>query len=249
MSTSVYILLFIALIFVLLLINGKLSKINILFSGFTEKFLQDITKTPEGAEAVYNKAIEDEEKNVAEISDIYKDIIGTAESLKNDIKELQNRSKNIESTLLSMSRRGDLNINDISVISMAEEKLTCDENIKVNNDALVEINVKTNEIREVLNLAEKNLIRLRSEKTSTINKLKTNNKIEKIYDAANRITSDSTAGKMINQIKEGVNESSARTIGARIVHENSLTAKLDKAHKQAIMSEAGDYLKSIANKK
>lgn len=245
MSTLTFICIIIGLICVWAIVTGKWKSISVLFNGIMEVFIQDLAKTPDGANAVYTDLINKQTENLSNIKNIYSEIVGESEILARETKEMENRSMKIEAQLKSSAARSDFNSESPELILLAEEKFSLDDNIESNKKAILQINTEIIRIKDTMQTSEANIIKLKNERTTLINELKRNGRIAKVYSAVSNISVDNSSNNLITSVKEGVRESSAKSIGSRIVHDNSIEVKLEKAHKQAVSTAASDYLKSL----
>lgn len=245
MSTTTFLLILFGILFIWLGLTGKLKKVGIILSGFTEKFITDVAKTPEGADAIFSEAIDKQMKIVSDIKEAFKQISGEAEVLTKETNKMEIESKKIEQYLKNEAKKPDFDPTNEILIARTEQKFMIDDNISGNKQSLAEILKKQAEVKEAMINAENRLDFLRKNRERTVNELKRNKRLEKVYDMTDGLTSNVEMDKMFTSIKDGLRESQVKSIGSRFVHDNQLEVKVNRAHKQAIASDAVNYLQNL----
>ena len=70
--------------------------LKVLVSGILGVFVKDLAKTPEGAEAVYNEAIEEERELYRKACDVLNKASGEYQTAQKNLTKLQEAKNNIE---------------------------------------------------------------------------------------------------------------------------------------------------------
>ena len=98
----------VALLFVIALVLFPEFRrgLKVLVSGILGVFVKDLAKTPEGAEAVYNEAIEEERELYRKACDVLNKASGEYQSAQKNLAKLQEAKKNIEATCERLVRVG-----------------------------------------------------------------------------------------------------------------------------------------------
>ena len=87
-----------AVVFILALIifPGVRDKLKVLVGGFLNIFVEDMAKTPEGAKAVFQQAIEEVQERYNKAGDTLNRFVGEMSSVQKAITTLQADLKNVE---------------------------------------------------------------------------------------------------------------------------------------------------------
>lgn len=98
----------VAVVFVLALIifPGVRGKLKVLVGGFLNIFVEDIAKTPEGAKAVFQQAIEEVQERYNKAGDTLNRFVGEQSSVQKNLNKLYGELKDVESKCESLVRSG-----------------------------------------------------------------------------------------------------------------------------------------------
>ena len=107
----------VAVVFVLALIifPGVRGKLKVLVGGFLNIFVEDIAKTPEGAKAVFQQAIEEVQERYNKAGDTLNRFVGEQSSVQKNLNKLYGELKDVESKCESLVRSG--NMADAAIFS------------------------------------------------------------------------------------------------------------------------------------
>lgn len=127
----------VAVVFVLALIifPGVRGKLKVLVGGFLNIFVEDIAKTPEGAKAVFQQAIEEVQERYNKAGDTLNRFVGEQSSVQKNLNKLYGELKDVESKCESLVRSG--NMADAAIFSTRREEI------------LFEISQKEGYLREI----------------------------------------------------------------------------------------------------
>lgn len=91
----------VAVVFVLALIifPGVRGKLKVLVGGFLNIFVEDIAKTPEGAKAVFQQAIEEVQERYNKAGDTLNRFVGEQSSVQKNLNKLYGELKDVESNV------------------------------------------------------------------------------------------------------------------------------------------------------
>ena len=111
----------VAVVFVLALIifPGVRGKLKVLVGGFLNIFVEDIAKTPEGAKAVFQQAIEEVQERYNKAGDTLNRFVGEQSSVQKNLNKLYGELKDVESKCESLVRSG--NMADAAIFSTRRE--------------------------------------------------------------------------------------------------------------------------------
>lgn len=113
----------VAVVFVLALIifPGVRGKLKVLVGGFLNIFVEDIAKTPEGAKAVFQQAIEEVQERYNKAGDTLNRFVGEQSSVQKNLNKLYGELKDVESKCESLVRSG--NMADAAIFSTRREEI------------------------------------------------------------------------------------------------------------------------------
>ena len=182
---------------------------------------------------------------MADITKAYSSIVSDQESVKNDIIAQKDKAENLRNKLTRASKNPNFNPHDEVLISMTEEMFQAQELVKINEQALISITEKVNQVKEAMNVAERELQRLKLERTKVVNTLKQNMRVERAFNTINGVQTNGNLEKLLDAVQEGVKETTARSLGSQIVHDEMISTKIERAHRQAINCDAQAFLESL----
>lgn len=246
MSPINLILIVIGIIFVvaLLLFPSFRGKLKVLCGGFLNVFVEDAAKTPDGARAVYQQAIEEAEDAYNRADNTLRSLSGKLESAKmayeGQRKELSITERNCE----QLVSKGDLT--NAAIYAEKRESLLSD--ISASKTLIEQLNQATEEAKGIHNTCEKRLVALKKKSKEVVQQLQLNRQIQEAYNDLDELKRTSSIDKLLGSIDEGYKESREKAIGARIVHENRVSTKIEKAEQAAKNSCKNEYLESLAQK-
>lgn len=112
-----------AVVFVLALIvfPGVRGKLKVLVGGFLNIFVEDMAKTPEGAKAVFQQAIEEVQERYNKAGDTLNRFVGEQSSVQKSLNKLHTELKDVEAKCESLVRSG--NMEDASIFSTRREEI------------------------------------------------------------------------------------------------------------------------------
>ena len=112
-----------AVVFILALIifPGVRDKLKVLVGGFLNIFVEDMAKTPEGAKAVFQQAIEEVQERYNKAGDTLNRFVGEMSSVQKAITTLQADLKNVEGKCEALVKAR--NMQDAAVYSARREEI------------------------------------------------------------------------------------------------------------------------------
>lgn len=241
-----YILIGIAFLIVLALVLFPefRKKLKVLTSGFLNMFVEDAAKTPDGANAVFNEAIEEARKKYQKAGDTFSRLSGELNETKNQKKILENNIKTVEAKCESCVSRGDIKNAEIFASQRSEYLL----DLKRKNECLEKLTPMVAEAQQIYSVCEKNLNDLRRNKKNTVENIKLNNQLKTMYNDLDELRKDGTTSKLIESVMESSSDLEKEAQGARIVHENKISTKVANAERQIEKTQTDEYIKSLMNK-
>lgn len=215
-----------------------------LVKGFLNLFFEDVAKTPQGANAIYQQAIEECQRDYNKADDNLKKVAGMLASYENKISELEKditSSKSRCESLVKNNRFEDAELIADSISDMEEEKDIYMGKVK-------QLKPMLDSARNVHTNLETKLNKLKKDKNIVVKQLEINKQQEDLYNDLNELKNVKGVDKLLNSVKEEVVSSNERVVGARIVHENRTSTKIQRIDERLKNSQASNYVEELKRK-
>lgn len=242
MTTTQMIIGIVVIVFVVLLI--LFPEFRKLFSGFFRVFVKDMATTPEGAEAIYAEKIEEAQEAYNKADNALRTASGKLSNARNDLKSLHLQLTKIEKDCESLVQKGDIKNAEIKV-EQREEILS---SIARTEELIKAFSVAKNEAEQVYNHCQKQLTKLKRESKEVVENMKVKKQLQEVYDDMDELKNVTATDKLLEQVKEKNKDLNASVEGARVVHNNKLSTKIQKADDAARKAQSNDYLESLRKK-
>lgn len=231
-------------ILVLVLFPSFRGKLKTLVGGFLNVFIEDKAKTPEGAKAIYQQAIEEAQEKYNKASETLRVVSGRHENaakklqkLKTDLKDTESKcetfvkANRMEEAALYAEKREEL----LGEISRAELMVT-------------ELNKAMKEATEISQHTEKTLKKLKQQSKTIVSEMEMKRQLAEMYDDLDEMKKTTSTSKLLESVQDGYEDLSVKAAGARTVHESKVSTKMQKAEKAAAKSSADAYLEQLKAK-
>ena len=112
------------------------KKIKVLVGGFLNVFVEDAAKTPEGAEAVFNQAIQEAQNNYNKAASTFNKLSGELKSTEDSIARLTKELRDVEANCERLVKSGQYSDAEVysarrsEILSEIERKKECAEKLK-----------------------------------------------------------------------------------------------------------------------
>ena len=242
MTTTQMIIGIVVIVFVVLLI--LFPEFRKLFSGFFRVFVKDMATTPEGAEAIYAEKIEEAQEAYNKADNALRTASGKLSNAQNDLKSLYLQLTKIEKDCESLVQKGDIKNAEIKV-EQREEILS---SIARTEELIKAFSAAKNEAEQVYNHCQKQLTKLKRESKEVVENMKVKKQLQEVYDNMDELKNVTATDKLLEQVKEKNKDLNASVEGARVVHNNKLSTKIQKADDAARKVQSNDYLESLRKK-
>lgn len=242
MTTTQMIIGIVVIVFVVLLI--LFPEFRKLFSGFFRVFVKDMATTPEGAEAIYAEKIEEAQEAYNKADNALRTASGKLSNTQNDLKSLHLQLTKIEKDCESLVQKGDIKNAEVKV-EQREEILS---SIARTEELIKAFSVAKNEAEQVYNHCQKQLTKLKRESKEVVENMKVKKQLQEVYDDMDELKNVTATDKLLEQVKEKNKDLNASVEGARVVHNNKLSTKIQKADDAARKAQSNDYLESLRKK-
>lgn len=229
-------------VFVLLLI--LFPEFRKLCMGWTRVFIKDMATTPEGAAAIYEEKIDEAQDKYNKANNALRIAAGKLATEKNKLEALQTNLKTVEAQCESLVKSGKIDLAQIK----AEERAEIISDIERSKKLVEAYSVAKKDAEEVNKACEVNLRKLKRESKEVVENMKVKAQLNEVYDSMDELKNVSPTDKLLDSIKEKNDDLNASVEGARVIHNNRTSTKVQKANEQAKKLESDDYLSSLKKK-
>lgn len=230
------------IIFVLLLI--MFPEFRKLCLGWTRLFIKDMATTPEGAEAIYEEKIYEAQDKYNKADNALRVAAGKLAVEENKLNVLNKKLKNVEADCENLVKAGKMDAAQIK----AEEREEILSDIERSKKLIEAYTVAKKDAEEVHKACAANLKKLKREAKEVVENMKVKAQLNEVYDSMDDLKNVTATDKLLNSIKEKNDDLNASVAGARVIHENRTSTKIQKANEQAKQLQSNDYLESLKKK-
>lgn len=229
-------------VFVLLLI--MFPEFRKLCFGWTRLLIKDMATTPEGAEAIYAEKINEAQDKYNIADNALRVAAGRLQNEENKLVMLQKKLKTTEERCEALVKAGDMESAQIK----AEEREEIISDIERSKKLIQAYTVAKNDAMEVHKACEMNLRKLKKESKEVIDNMKVKAQLNEVYDSMDELKNVTATDKLLDSIKEKNDDLNASVAGARVIHENRTSTKVQRANEKAKHLQSNDYLDSLKKK-
>lgn len=220
------------------------TKLGIIAKGFYGLFVKNIAQTPEGAAAIYEEAIDKAQDRYNGASDALQKIAGQCDTAKRKLAESQAKIKDVELKAEKLAQAEQFE----KVGLLSEERSGLLAEAANFEQAVKELEPVLQEAKQLAVMTEKELLKLKNEKTTVVENLKRNIQLKEMYDRMDELKRNSNLDKLVGAVREGNQEKREMAVGARSVHENKLSTKLEKINNEANSLASNEYVEQLRQK-
>lgn len=232
----------VVIVFVLLLI--LFPEFRKLCLGWTRIFIKDMATTPEGAEAIYAQKIDEAQEAYSKADNALRVATGKYSNAKSELKSLNLQLEQIEKACETLVQKGDIKNAEIKV-EQREEILS---SIARTEELLKAFATAKSEAEQVHTHCQKQLAKLKRESKEVVENMKVKKQLQEVYDDMDELKNVTATDKLLEQVKEKNKDLNASVEGARIIHNNKLSTKIQNADNAAKKAQSNDYLESLRKK-
>lgn len=227
------------------LIKKMFPELGVLAKGWTKLFIKEKAVTQRGAEAVFEKKIDDlyELKNKADKS--YIQISGKYETAKTNLGKLQARLQKVEADCEDFAKNGEQEL----LMVKAEERRSIIQQIHTVDELITRYDEAEQRALQLKNQADMKLEAAKMEKEDTLRRMEDNQTYIELTSELNSINMNNNAtDKMLEAVREKDKELEELAVGSKKMHQNSLQNKLQIAEKVSYDAETLNYVNSLTAK-
>lgn len=232
------------IVLALLIFPDFRKKIKVLAGGFLNVFVEDAAKTPEGAEAVFNHAIEEVQSNYNKAASTLNKLSGELKAAENDITRLSKELHDVETTCERMVKGGQYS--DAEIYSARRSEILIE--IEQKKDCIEKLKPMVADANQIYAACGKKLTELKRTKKETVAKLQMNGQIKDLLGDLDELRKETATSKMLDAVMDGSRDLQKEVDGARMVHENRTSTKIARAEQKAAQMRSDEYLESLKKK-
>lgn len=215
-----------------------------LAKGFLNLFVEDVAKTPQGANAIYSQAIEEARSDYAKADNNLKKIAGMLSMTEKKVDELNKEMETTKEKCETLVKTG--RIEDAEVVAQRIPEI--EEEIQIYASKAKELKPMLQDARTVHAHLEKKVKKLERERNTTIKRLEINKQQEELYNDLDELKTVKGTDKLLKHIKDEVQSSNERVVGARTVHENKTSTKMQRIDNDLRASQSSSYIEELRRK-
>lgn len=220
------------------------NSLKVLCGGFLGLFVEDIVKTPEGAEAVYQQAIEKAQEDYNRADTMLRQLSGQLSIAQRDLNRAKEQFDTVSKTCETLVKNGKYAEAQIK----AEERESYEIEVATYTQAVNKLIPLVEDAKDINETCEKALEKLKRDKKQKIAEMRLNQNLSKAYDGMNELKKDTTTKKLLESVEDGLKTSQEKAVGAKVVHQNKLSTKVDNANKTAKALETNSYIEGLMKK-
>lgn len=232
----------VVIVFVIMLI--LFPEFRALLKGFTRLFIKDMATTPEGAEAIYGEKIDQAQEAYNKADNALKVAAGKLSTAKRDMENLKTKLSKVESECESLVKNDKIELAQLK----AEEREEVLADIKRYSELVKAYEIAANTAREAQEMCEKNLRKLKRESKEVVENMKVKKQLKEVYDDMDELKNVTATDKLLESVRDKNKDLDAVVEGSKVVHDNKVSTKLQKADAEAKKLQSNDYLGSLKKK-
>lgn len=237
-------LIFIVAVVVIVLILILFPEARKLLSGFTRLFIKDMATTPEGAEAIYEEKIDQAQESYNKADNAYKIAAGKLSNAQKDLDRKRKRLVNVEAECEYLVKTNQIELAQLK----AEEREEILSDIRRVTGLVNAYKEATDAAKETQERCEKNLRSLKRESKEVVENMKVKKQLQEVYDDMDELKNVTATDKLLDSVRDKNRDLDAIVEGSKVVHNNKMSTKLEKAEAEAKKNNSNDYLNSLKKK-
>lgn len=220
------------------------KKLKVLFGGFLNIFVEDVAKTPDGARAIYQQAIQEQQERYNKASDTLQKFSGKLRISQNKLTTKKEELKTCESKCEFAVKSGNMD----SAKIFAEKRQEILDEIKRLETIVNELSPAVKEAQMITEQAENSLLKLKRESKTVVDGIELKQQLKESYDELDELKNVKAIDTLLSSVKDGYDDISSKAAGAKAVHESKNSTKIAKAEQSVKSVVTDEYLQSLKNK-
>jgi phage shock protein A len=212
--------------------------------GWTRVFIKDLATTPEGAEAIYAEKIDEAQDKYNKADNALRTAAGKLHTEEEKLKTLLKNLKDVEAKCEALVQAGKYELAQIK----ADEREEILSSIERSKKLIEAYSAAKQDAQEVHKACDANLRKLKRESKEVVENMRVKAQLNEVYDSMDDLKNVTATDKLLDSIKEKNDDLNASVAGARVIHENRTSTKIQRANEQAKQLQSNDYLESLKKK-
>lgn len=237
--------------FLLMLMLGGVGICLILFpefrtlviNGLKSVLLQDISKTPDGAKAIFATAIEENQKKYTEASDLNAKLAGQLRLVTRKKEEAEASVKDYEEQAANLYNAG--RIDDARL--MAERRTEALEDLRIQTAQVERLTPMVEQATKIMTHYESEIRRLQRESKQKVSQLEYANMMDSVTKGLDSLRQDNSAGKLLAMVDESVNEVTATAEGRRQSYDAKISSRVASIEQEKSKRETDAFMAQLAS--
>lgn len=234
----------IGLVAVILVIMMFTEKGRFMLKSFYNSLFIDVAKTPKGAEAIYNEAIDEAQTQYTKASDNLSKIAGLLETAKTNKAKAEKNIVNTKNKMEQFAKNGQFDKVDLYV----EDLSATEEELELYNQQVEKYCQMFEEAQILTKSFEEKLVKLKRDKQITVRQLEMNIQTKQMYDNLDELKAAKVSDKMLSAVKDGLTETTEQATGAKVVHNSKHSTKIAKADAELKSGKYNAYAEELRKK-
>lgn len=229
------------LVIFILIISGKART---LVSAFFNLFVEDLASTPEGAEALFAQKEDKIRESFYKADEVFKKVAGQKKRCAEELAQLKNNVKLIESSCEKLAASGDEESLDIKI----RERSDIIDDIKLHEKTLVELEGAYKAAFEARRACEENLENISKKKKQVIGEMKRNRDMKQVYDDLEGIGANDHTTRLLDKVVEKSQDMDDMVEGSKVAYETKTSTKVKQVERKLKVSEDDAYKQELLKK-
>ena len=163
---------------------------------------------------------------------------------KRDLENLKTRLSKVESECESLVKNGKIDFAQVK----ADEREEVISDIKRHSELVKAYESAANTAREAQEMCEKNLRKLKRESKEVVENMKVKKQLKEVYDDMDELKNVTATDKLLESVRDKNKDLDSVVEGSKVVHNNKISTRLQKADAEAKKMQSNDYLQSLKKK-
>lgn len=228
----------------LVLIMILFPEARVLFKGLLRIFIKDMATTPEGAQAIYAEKIEQAQDAYNKADNALRVAAGKLNRGRRKTADLKNRLTKVEAECETLVRAGQM---DMALLK-SEEREDILSDLNRYTELIKAYQAAEATAKEAQELCEKNLRKLKRESKEIVENMKVKRQLKEVYDDMDELKNVTAADKLLDSVRDKNKELDEVVEGSKVVHDNRISTRLQKADTEAKKIHSNEYLENLKKK-
>ena len=215
-----------------------------LLKGFARVFIKDMATTPEGAEAIYGEKIDEAQDAYNKADNAYRIAAGKLSNAQKDMETLKSRLLKVETECETFVKNGKMEMAQLK----SEEREEVLSDIQRLSQLIGAFEEATRQAKEAQTMCENRLRKLKREGKEVVENMRVKTQLKEVYDDMDELKNVTATDKLLDSVREKSKDLDAVVEGSKVIHENRLSTRLQKADSEAKKLQSNDYLESLKKK-